>query len=468
MKPGNAGGGKWPQLKANARSDEDGGIDVSLTTPASVQKLQTALHGKAKESPDFRFYALYDKVYRKDVLAFAYECCKANGGAAGVDGQTFEDIEAYGEERWLDELAQELKSRTYQPLPVRRVYIPKPDGKQRPLGVPAIRDRAAEMAAVLVLEPIFEADLQPEQYAYRRDRSALDAVRHVHKLINTGHGEIVDTDLSSYFDTLPHSDLLKSVARRVVDGAMLHLIKMWLEAPVEETDERGNKRRSTRNRDEGRGTPQGSPISPLLSNLYMRRFVLGWKKLGHEKRLKAYIVNYADDLVICCRSKAEEALTTMRDMMSKLKLTVNGKKTRVCKLPEEKFDFLGYTFGRCYSTKTGRTYLGTTPSKKRVQRICASISDETGRNKTTLAAEEIVKKLNQMLNGWANYFCLGPVSKAYRAVDQHTRKRLRQWLCIKHKVRWPGKKQFPTVSFYEVLGLVSLTERTASLPWAKP
>ena len=172
---------------------------MSLSTPESVQKLQMALHDKAKEAPNFRFYALYDKVYRKDVLVFAYECCKANGGAAGVDGQTFEDIEAYGEERWLDELAQELKNRTYQPLPVRRVYIPKPDGKQRPLGVPAIRDRAAEMAAVLVLEPIFEADLQPEQYAYREDRSALDAVRHVHKLINTGHDEIVDADLSSYF-----------------------------------------------------------------------------------------------------------------------------------------------------------------------------------------------------------------------------------------------------------------------------
>ena len=441
---------------------------MSLTTPASVQKLQTTLHEKAKESPNFRFYALYDKVYRKDVLAFAYDCCKANGGAAGVDGQTFEDIEAYGRERWLDELAQELKSRTYRPLPVRRVYIPKPDGKQRPLGVPAIRDRAAEMAAVLVLEPIFEADLQPEQYAYRRDRSALDAVRHVHKLINTGHGEIVDADLSSYFDSLPHAELLKSVARRVVDGAMLHLIKMWLEAPVEETDERGNKRRSTRNRDEGRGSPQGSPISPLLSNLYMRRFVLGWKKLGHEKRLQAHIVNYADDLVICCRGQAEEALTAMRDMMTKLKLTVNEKKTRVCKLPEEKFDFLGYSFGRCYSTKTGRAYLGTTPSKKRVQRICASISEETGRNKTTLDTTVVVKKLNQMNTGWANYFCLGPVSKAYRAVDQHTRKRLRQWLCIKHKVRWPGKKRFPTASFYQVLGLVSLTERTASLPWAKP
>ena len=272
---------------------------MSLVTPASVQKLQTALHAKAKESPSFRFYALYDKVHRKDVLTYAYECCKANGGAAGVDGQRFEDIEAYGVERWLDELAQELKSRTYQPLPVRRVYIPKPDGKQRPLGVPAIRDRTAEMAAVLVLEPIFEADLQPEQYAYRRDRSALDAVNRVHKLIYAGHQEIVDADLSSYFDSIPHSELLQSVARRVVDGAMLHLIKMWLDAPVEETDERGNKRRSTRNRDEGRGSPQGAPISPLLSNLYMRRFVLGWKKLGHEKRLKAYIINYADDLVIC-------------------------------------------------------------------------------------------------------------------------------------------------------------------------
>src|SRR5215472_13137470 len=212
---------------------------MSLTTPPSVQKLQTALHAKAKESPKLRFYAVYDKVYRKDVLTYAYERCEANGGAAGVDNQTFEDIERYGVERWLDELTQELKSQTYQPQPVRRVYIPKPDGKQRPLGIPTIRDRVVQTAAVLVLEPIFEADLMPEQYAYRADRSALDAVQHVHKLINTGHGQIVDADLSSYFDSVPHAELMKSVARRIVDGAMLHLIKMWLEAPAEETDEGG-------------------------------------------------------------------------------------------------------------------------------------------------------------------------------------------------------------------------------------
>ena len=393
---------------------------MSLTTPESVQKLQTALHDKAKKSPDFRFYALYDKVYRKDVLTFAYECCKAKGGAAGVDGQTFEDIEAYGAERWMDELTQELKSRTYQPLPVRRVYIPKPGGQKRPLGVPAIRDRAVMMAVVLVLH-----------------------------------------------HSLPHSELLKSVARRVVDGAMLHLVKMWLKAPVEETDERGKKHRSTRNRDEGRGTPQGSPISPLLSNLYMRRFVLGWKKLGHEERLGAYIVNYADDLVICCRGRAEEALATMRVMMTKLKLTVNETKTRVSKLPEEKFDFLGYTFGRCYSPKTGRAYLGTVPAKKRVIRICKAISNETGRNRTLLDHQTIVTKLNQMMNGWANYFCLGPVSKAYQAVDQHTCKRLRQWLCAKHKEAGSATRKYSDVILHDRFGLVRLTERTRNFSWAK-
>jgi hypothetical protein len=249
---------------------------------------------------------------------------------------------------------------------------------------------------------------------------------------------------------------------------MLHLIKMWLEAPVEETDEQGKKRRSTRNRDEGRGTPQGAPISPLLSNLYMRRFVLGWKKLGHEERLKAYIVAYADDFVICCRSQAEEALARMRDMMSKLKLTVNETKTRVCSLPEGKFDFLGYTLGRCYSPQTGRAYIGTVPSKKRVQRICAEISELTRRSQTQRDAQSLVVDLNRRLIGWANYFCLGPVSKAYRAVEFHTRRRLRRWLCAKHQLRGQGLQRYPDATLHEGLGLVRLTTRTAGFPWATP
>jgi group II intron reverse transcriptase/maturase len=227
-----------------------------------VQQLQAALHAKAKESPAFRFYALYDKVYRWDVLRAAYRQCRRNDGAPGVDQQTFAEIEEYGVERWLGELAEELGTKTYRPQAVRRVYIPKPDGKQRPLGIPTIRDRVVQTALMLILEPIFEADLQPEQYAYRADRSALDAVSAVHRWVCYGHTQVVDADLSGYFDTIPHAELMQSLARRISDKAVLHLVKMWLEAPVEETDERGHVQRTTRNKDTRRGTPQGSPITP--------------------------------------------------------------------------------------------------------------------------------------------------------------------------------------------------------------
>jgi RNA-directed DNA polymerase len=198
----------------------------------------------------------------------------------------------------------------------------------------------------------------------------------------------------------------------------------------------------------------------------MRRFVLGWKKLGHEKRLQARIVNYADDLVICCRGHAEEALARMRDIMTKLKLTVNETKTRVCTLPEEKFDFLGYTFGRCYSWKTGRTYVGSFPSKKRVGRICEAISAMTGRDQTLLDQRIVVAKLNRLMIGWANYFCLGPVSQAYGAVDNHACKRLRQWLCAKHKVGRRASQRYSPAYLRDLLGLVRLSARTRSFPWA--
>ena len=431
-------------------------IGVSLLPPLKVEKLQAALHTKAKNSPDYRFYALYDKLYRRDVLRFAYERCRANRGKPGVDRQTFADIEEYGLEQWLDELTMELRSGTYQPLPVRRVYIPKPDGKQRPLGIPSIRDRVVQMAAVLVLEPIFEADLEPEQHAYRPDRSALDAVRQVERLIRSGHTEVVDADLSGYFDSIPHSELMKSLSRRISDSRMLRLIKMWLEAPVEERDGRGNRHRTTRNKDQGMGTPQGAPISPLLSNIYMRRFVKGWKTGGHQQRLDARIVNYADDFVICCRGTAEEAMSVMRGMMSKLKLTVNEQKTRLCRLPEETFDFLGYTLGRNYDRRTGESYLGPRPARKKIKRLCDEIGELTTRRKTFLAVEELTGRINRKLRGWSNYFRIGTVSQVYRGIDSHVRYRVRQWLCAKFKVPGQGKRKYPDAYLHRKLGLYQL------------
>lgn len=441
---------------------------MSLLPPESVGKLQAALHTKAKEAPAYRFYALYDKLYRADVLGHAYACCRSNGGAAGVDGQTFADIVAYGEQRWLGELAQELKGRTYRPQAVRRVWIPKADGTQRPLGIPTIRDRVVQMAAVLVLDPIFEADLPPEQYAYRAGRSAHDALRAVQGLLDQGYTEVVDADLSGYFDSIPHAELMKSVARRVSDRHLLHLLKMWLEVAVEETDGHGRVQRTTRNKDEGRGTPQGGVISPLLANLYMRRFVVGWKRLGHEQRLGARLVNYADDFVICCPpGKAAEALQAVRDMMHRLKLTVNEQKTRRCAVQAEPFTFLGLTFGPQISWRTGRVYVTPTPARKKVQAICARISQATSSRTTWRDEREQVGQLNQMLVGWANYFRLGYVTAAWRVVQQHACRRLRRWLRRKHRAPSGHGQRYPDMQLYERYGLVNLSRAVRRLPlWA--
>ena len=283
----------------------------NLSTPKSVQKLQKALHAKAKAEAGYRFYALYDKISREDILVHAYAQCRSNTGAPGIDGQDFADIKTYGVERWLDELALALRQETYRPEPIRRVFIPKANGKLRPLGISTLRDRVCMTAAMLVLEPIFEADLPPELYAYRPGRNALQAVVEVEEVLFRGHPDVVDADLADYFGSIPHADLLKSVARRIIDRRVLHLIKMWLDCPVEETDDRGRTTRTTDTRDNRRGIPQGSPISPLLANLYMRRFVLGWKKLGFEQSLGSRLITYADDLVILCRrGNAEAALHT--------------------------------------------------------------------------------------------------------------------------------------------------------------
>jgi group II intron reverse transcriptase/maturase len=425
-----------------------------------------ALHAKAKSETDYRFYALYDKIHREDILAHAYAQCRSNKGAPGVDRQDFADVQEYGVQRWLAELAQALREETYQPNPIRRVFIPKANGKLRPLGISTLRDRVCMTAAMLVLEPIFEADLPTEQYAYRQGRNAQQAATKVQERLFRGHMDVVDADLADYFGSIPHTELMQSLARRIVDRRVLHLIKMWLECAVEETDKRGRKTRSTEAKDNGRGIPQGSPISPLLSNLYMRRFVLAWKKLGLERRLGSRIVTYADDLVILCkRGKAEEALQWMRVIMGKLKLTVNEEKTRICKVPKGEFDFLGYTFGRRYSPKTGQAYIALWPSKKSIRRMVEKIHVLTDLKTCWLETTELVGKLNRMLRGWANYFNEGTVSHAYRALDSYTAVRLRRWLRNKYKVRRSKGGSYPLPHLYGYFGLVSLSGRDKS--WAK-
>src|SRR5215204_3941456 len=341
---------------------------MSLTTPESIGRLQRKLYCKAKAEPEFRFYLLYDKICREDMLLHAWRLCRANGGAPGVDGVSFEAIEEGGLEEWLAGLRTELVGKTYRPAPVRRVLIPKPDGGERALGIPTIRDRVVQTAAKLVLEAIFEADFEDSAYGYRPVRGAVDAVKEVHRLLCRGYTDVVDADLSKYFDSIPHSELIKSVARRIADGQVLRLIKLWLKAPIEERDGDG-KRRMSGGKGNARGTPQGGVASPLLANIYMNRFLKHWRLTGRGDALRARVVAYADDFVILSRGRAAEALAWTKAVMTRLGLMLNEAKTSVKDARRESFDFLGYTFGPQRYRKDGHWYLGASPSKRSVQRL---------------------------------------------------------------------------------------------------
>jgi RNA-directed DNA polymerase len=430
------------------------GIDVSLETPEQIRSLQNKLYAKAKAEPAYRFYLLYDKVHREDILAHAYRLARSNRGAPGVDGVRFEDIEAVGLEEWLAGLREQLRTQTYRPQPVRRVMIPKPGGGERPLGIPTIRDRVAQTAAKLVLEPIFEADLSDSAFGYRVGRNAQDAVREVHRALCDGHTDVVDADLSKYFDTIPHDQLMRSVARRVSDGKMLRLIKAWLKTPVEETDERGN-RRMTGGKGSRMGTPQGGVISPLLANIYMNRFLRVFVERGKDREFAARLVNYADDFVILSRGRAKEALEWTRRVMAAIGLSLNETKTCVRNGRREHFDFLGYTFGPERHRKDGRWYLGAQPSKKAVRRLKEKVRTQL-RPGNMEPLPDVVRALNRLLSGWANYFSHGSIFVAYRSVDAHVYERMRNFLRRRHKVSTRGIRAFGWDRVFGSLGVTSL------------
>jgi RNA-directed DNA polymerase len=426
---------------------------MGLKTPEKIRTLQRKLYLKAKREPDFRFYLLYDKIYREDILKHAYYLAKANGGASGVDGVTFEMIEAEGLQEWLTGIREQLRSKTYTPQPVRRAMIPKPGGGKRPLGIPTIRDRVVQTATKLVIEPIFEADLEPNAYGYRPKRSALDAICKVHKLLREGYTDVVDADLSKYFDTIPHKELMQGVARRIVDRNVLRLIKLWLKTPIVCDGSKGGGKQIRGGRKNRSGTPQGGVISPLLANVYMNRFLRYWRIKRCDELFQAHVVSYADDFVILSRGKAAGALEWTGNAMSRLGLRLNEDKTAIRDGLRGNFDFLGYTFGHMKFKKDGSWYTGASPSKTSVSRLKQKVRKllrpcEKG------AWPDVRDRLNALLRGWSTYFCYGTTMIAYRAVERNVYNRVRRFLIERHKVQSRGIRRFPSERVFGELGVM--------------
>jgi RNA-directed DNA polymerase len=427
-----------------------------LTTPEAIRTLQRKLYIKAKQEPAYRFYALYDKVWRADILMFAYRLVRANRGSPGVDGTNFEDIEQkIGIDTFLSELAQDLKDKTYLPSPVRRVMIPKADGSLRPLGIPTIRDRVAQMAVKLIIEPIFEADFCPNSYGFRPKKSAHDAVDEIANTLSQGHTQVIDADLSKYFDSIPHSKLLDVVAERIVDSAILHVIKLWLKAPIIGEDKDGTRKNVGGGKANSRGTPQGGVISPLLSNCYLHVLDRIWEKHQLRWKLKARIVRYADDFVVLCKGRVDEPLAAVRYVLDRLDLTLNESKTRIVDARQESFNFLGFAIRVSKSWRTGKSYRHVCPAPKSLAKIKDRITQLTARERTPIPLEDIVGSMNATLRGWANYFHYRNSSKALYKVKEHAEIRLRTHLMKRHKVkdRGTGIIRFPSEQLYTKYGL---------------
>lgn len=435
-----------------------------LSTPITIRTLQRKLYAKAKQEPAYRFYALYDKVCRLDILSHAYARVRANGGAPGIDGLSFEAV-ACGEgiDAFVQGLHRQLCDKTYRAQGVRRVWIPKSDGSQRPLGIPTLADRVVQMAVKLVIEPIFEADFVEYSYGFRPKKSAHEAVDALAESLYAGYTQVIDADLSKYFDNIPHAKLMAVVAERIADGAILALIAQWLKAPVIGETPRGGTRVEGGGKGQRRGTPQGGVISPLLANCYLHLLDRIWQRHGYAEKRQARLVRYADDFVVLCRHETDAAMTIVRQVLERLELTLNDRKSRTVDARQEAFTFVGFSLRMRRSRFSGKDYPHVEPSAKSLQGVKSKISSLTARNRTAKPLPEVVKDVNQVLRGWTGYFHYRNSSRVMGKLRYHVEERMRTHLGKRHKVRKRGERfaRFPSRTYYTELGLYKVPTNAA-------